>query len=392
MMAARVAASRSVVYVRQMPIRSRSRVLILSACGVALSALVAEACSGDDAGSADNDVQDASFVVDVTTVVVEGDASTTADTGAPLGDASIDASAFDALPAAVRDAGYSINTLSTTSFTAGNLDLGETHADTFTWYPWNIFSATDTSAIVPNADGTLLLKGDTSGPNGEIATIARKSGGGLVGNAFGGGAYFEATFSFDPGTVVDAGFHGWPSWWSLPVDGITGAPGAWWNGDAASNYHNSVEQDFFEFDVDKSPFLSWGTTMHDWYGIQNVTCDKYCDWHTTSAENLRTEPAGTDFTKQHSIGYLWIPATATTKGSRMSFFDRVPIGEVAQWDKWVNAAEPDGQVPATPQPPWALSAVDEDHYFLILGTGVDEPMTVSKVEVWQASTADNQHF
>lgn len=346
------------------------------------------ACSDDSSSDTTNSEIDAGPST--------GDASSDATSSSPdsspsIADAGLDSSAFDSLPDEVRDAGYDLNTLSTTSFTSSNLDLGETHADTFTWYPWNVFSATDLTAIVPNSDGTLLLKGATSGPNAEISTLARKSGGGFVGSTFGGGAYFEATFSFNPHDTIEAGYKGWPSWWGLPVEPVTDAAAEWWNGDAASNYHNSVEQDFFEYDVSGKP-LSWGTTMHDWYGIEGVTCAKYCDYHTTNAENLRTNAAGTDFTEQHSIGYLWIPATATTKGSRISFFDRVAIGGVAQWDKLANAAEPGGQVPATPQPPWGLSAVDVDHYFLILGTGVGEPMTVSKVEVWQKSAADNQHF
>jgi hypothetical protein len=326
------------------------------------------------------------------------DATTSALDGSKIVDAGCgDACAYLTLPKNAIDAGYLTNTLHST-FTTSNVDVGATHATGFDWYPWNLYGTADPSKIVVNADKSITLEGDTTGPNGELVSGAR-GGTGFVGTAFGGGGYFEATFKFDPNDTIDAGYAGWPSWWSIPVDHIVESAGTWWNGDAATNYNNDVEVDYFEYDIQGRGLDIYGATIHDWYGTYETTCPgkSYCDWRTPNAVSQRTVPTGTDFTKYHSAGYLWVPATSTTPGSATFYFDRVLVGATTTWNAWTDlpplAETADGAPPAppSPQPAWALSTMDQEHYFLVLGTGPKEPMTVQEVDVWQASDATNIH-
>lgn len=297
-----------------------------------------------------------------------------------------------AVPSEVVAAGYLVHTFAST-FDATTVDTAESKASGFDWYVWNLFSQADASKVVLNGDHSVTLMGDPAGPNGEIVTAARTGATTYVGTAFGGGAYFEAVFKFDPATVVAAGFKGWPSWWSLPLDHAIDGTGTWWNGDAGTGYDNHIEPDFFEYDIQGSPPNRYGGTLHNWYGAYKSTCSpsSYCDWHTPSSVNLRTAPPGTDFTNYHAVGFLWVPATAASPGSATYFFDRVAIGATTTWTKWVDQPIPVGVAPPSPQPPWAISWMDREHYLLVLGTGVGEPMTIQRVDVWQASALGNMH-
>ena len=91
------------------------------------------------------------------------------------------------------------------------------------------------------------------------------------GTAFGGGAYFEATFSFNPADVNNvSGAHGWPSFWADPVE--HGAEQSVfsdnWVGQANGFVH-FLEMDFFEYNVwgyDNKLFAYNGTVI-DWSGV-----------------------------------------------------------------------------------------------------------------------------
>jgi hypothetical protein len=290
-------------------------------------------------------------------------------------------------PAQASAVGYVTNTFSG-DFTASNVDLGRSGKAGFAWYPWNLFSSrTKTSAIILNADHSVTLMGDTTGPNGELMTAtAAYNAAKFVGTAFGGGAYIEAEFKFNPADVVAAKTKGWPSFWSLPLEASVLNNSDQWVGQAPG-YRHSVEADFFEYLLaTDAPTLAYGASMHDWYGIANVTCPRgLCQEHFLSNEGKRLAPAGTDFTQYHRYGFLWVPATATTKGYVRFYLDGRAIGPDRQWTQYTDQpAPPNSQ-------PWAFGRLDQQHLMLIIGTGPNEPLTVRSVNVWQASAAQNLH-
>jgi hypothetical protein len=246
-------------------------------------------------------------------------------------------------------------------------------------------SETNTGAVGLNADGSVTLAGDTTGPNGELVTAtAAHNAAGFVGTAFGGGAYVEAALKFDPADVARANSKGWPSFWSLAIEGNV-LPGAnQWPGQAVG-YAHDIEADVLEylFLPYGGPANAYGGTLHDSYGIYNVTCSGWCD--QTTNVNKRMAPVGTDFTQYHRYGFLWVPATPTIPGYARFYFDGQPMGPEQKWTQLTN------QPPTPANQPWAFGVIDQRHLMLILGTGVGEPMTVQSVDVWQASTTQDLH-
>jgi len=284
--------------------------------------------------------------------------------------------------------GYTANTFSS-NFTAATVDLANSGKSGFAWYPWSLYGHhANTSALRINADGSITLMGDTTGPNGELvsATAAHNSAK-FVGTAFGGGAYIDAEIKFDPEDVANAGSKGWPSFWALPIEGSVLQDGAQWQGQPPG-YKHAVEADFFEYLYlpYKVPRNIYGAGLHDWYGIPNVTCGHgMCAQHMQSQEPKRITPEGTDFTQYHHFGFLWVPATDATPGYVRFYFDGQSMGPDRQWSKFVN------QPPPPTNQPWAFGRLDQQHLVLILGTGPNEPMTIRSVNVWQASTSNNLH-
>src|SRR5882672_775314 len=194
-----------------------------------------------------------------------------------IGACSFSAAAVGAdSPPGAAAAGYTVNTFST-NFTASNVDIANSGAARYSWYPWNLFGRhTNLSAIKINPDGSVTLAGDTTGPGGElISATPANNPAKFVGTAFGGGAYIDAEFKFDPDDVARANSKGWPAFWSLALESSVLKGAAQWPGQAPGYMHN-VEVDFFEYLYlpYKVPRNIYGASMHDWYGIPNVTCPR----------------------------------------------------------------------------------------------------------------------
>jgi hypothetical protein len=291
-------------------------------------------------------------------------------------------------PAAAAAVGYNANTFSA-DFTLSNVDLTYSGKSGYAWYLWNLFSSqTKTSAIVINADNSVTLMGDVTGPNGELMTAtASYDTSKFVGTAFGGGAYIEAVFKFDPANVAAAGAQGWPAFWALPLEASVLSGADQWIGEAPG-YRHSVEVDFFEYNYASSGGTQqpYGATIHDWYGIPNVTCSSgLCQVPIATNEGKRMAPSGTDFNGYHRYGFLWVPATPDTKGYAEFYLDGQAVGPSQQWEQYTDQL-------ATPvAQPWAFGRIDQQHLVLIVGTGPNEPMAIQSVKVWQGSAAQNLH-
>ena len=140
--------------------------------------------------------------------------------------------------------------------------------------------------------------------------------------------------------------------------------------------------DFFEADYYAKP-SAYGVGLHDWYGIPRVTCPVLCGVHMNNPTGERDPPAGTDFTQYHTYGFLWIPATSGSNGSMSAYFDGKLVGNTRTWTEFTD------QAPTPVGKPWTFGRIDQQHLFMILGTGVGQPFTIRSVNVWQRNASRN---
>ena len=285
--------------------------------------------------------------------------------------------AVGSVPLPAFQAGYKLNTF-LSEFGVGEIDITKSLAPGFKWYPYNWFGSNPDMSKVTGGNGAeLVLTGDTTGPNGQILTCGVKPGNTYVGKAFGGGAYVEATLKFDPQTVQSFGPNGWPSFWCLPIEKGLAPTMDQWPGQAA-NYEHYVEWDIFEYIFSGARPASYDGTLHDWYGVYTSLGDV-----SNVPDNVLPVPDIGYFNNFHKYGSLWIPATDNTLGSVQFFFDRRPVGKRFTFSKYT------GQAPTPVGQPWRWGVIDQHHHALILGTGPGANMTVNRVEVWQATDANN---
>ena len=287
----------------------------------------------------------------------------------------------DVAPQAAAAAGYTVNSFSS-NFTAKTVDTNATERSGYLWYNWDMFgSRSNTKAVELNADGSVTLHGDHT--SAELVTAVQdRTTHGFVGSTFGGGAYIEAELKFDPKDVAKSTESIWPAFWSLHLEGnIIPDADQWKN--QPKGYRHSLEADFFEA-MRKLPPYSYGASLHDWFGVYNETCGHgLCQVGMPSHMGIKTAPTGTDFTQYHRYGFLWVPATKQTHGYAKFYFDDQQVNETQEWTLFED------QSPPPTNQSWAFGVLDQRHLFLILGTGIDQPMTVRSVNVWQANTLSN---
>ena len=224
-------------------------------------------------------------------------------------------------------------------------------------------SGTPASAgVTQNSSGSVTIASPTdNNSNQQLVTANSGSGTAWSGVAFGGGAYIEITASWTgtyagPGSSGYAGT-GWPSFWSVSVESIDN-----WN-------LRYIEADFFEFWSQNS--YGWG--LHDSYaGTPNVS---------TSLPQQTV----TDVTKPFTIGWLWVPATATTQGYAQGWYKAngsstyVQVATTVTWNQY-QGSDTYGTNP--------YGILDIQHLFLMMGTGLN-PLTISAVSVWQKDASQN---
>jgi beta-glucanase (GH16 family) len=203
----------------------------------------------------------------------------------------------------------------------------------YNWYAANIYYSPSLPASGYSVqNGYLEIKTDASGYSYGLATVSPEN----TVQAWEHG-YFEARIAFC--STCSQG-HGWPSFWSGSIARATGqipesAPFA--------------ELDFFEYYVWEG-YKAYLTTVHQasgtGKGVQNYN-------------NNPTVPSGTNFASWHIYGCLWTPDEVRW------YFDNKLVETVKTG-------------PGTP-----YTALEQEKMFLILGTGVNWPMYVDYVHVWQ---------
>jgi hypothetical protein len=218
------------------------------------------------------------------------------------------------------------------------------------WTPFSYFSNNPSSIqATQNADGSVTIQDSGNSYGAQLEST----------EAFGGGAYFQATMSFPSGSAGGGTF--WANDIQNMVDGNNGG--------------NWVETDIAEFDdvaADEAS-NSYQIQYHNWYGGAGSTAQVYGEPSTASV------PAGTNFAQPNNYGMLWVPATATSQGYIKFYFNGVQVGTTITWNQYIP-----GQ--SATQNPFAV--IDSRQLDLLLGTG-GSPTTVDNVQVWQASAADD---
>jgi hypothetical protein len=359
--------------------------------------------------------------------------------GAQLGSSSSSANSVTSVtpnpqsssaPTPAAQAGYNLNTFHTGPFTSANVDITDTAGTVVNgvegpiptgmqWFfkqPfWEYDSCHTSSCVSLNADGSITLT-DT-----QLNAFYDQPNVPWHGVGFGGGAYFEATLSFNPQTVNTS--KGWPSWWAMALEQLANnsstvpGKGEQWPG-MPNGYTHFIETDFFEADAcwntsysNCSSPLSYGGATHDWggtygtwtavnSGVASTSSSAYTGWEYNYSNDYNslgipnnyfiTTPTGTNFTQPHRYGYLWVPATSTTLGYAQYYFDGVATGDKITWSQYDCANPPSGPATtATAAKPWIFGILDCQHPSLILATGTGEPLTVYSVDVWQASAKNN---
>ncbi len=305
-------------------------------------------------------------------------------TGAITGNCSLSFSASlnsnSLIPPQAAAAGYNVNTFNST-FTAAQIDMGVTGNAGYQWYifNWN---------VNPNANGITRDGGglhfgpsiQNTGYQANVSTFYGLSNGAWHGTAFGGGGYFEAIINFNASAIKTQ--NGWPSFWSMALENVAvgraNVLSAQWIGQAAG-YKHYTEVDFFEY-INNGNTNSYYGTVHDDWGIYNVTCPGWCS--VQNGNNQIVVPSATNWSANHRVGTLWVPATPTTDGYIANYFDGALTTKIS-WKQYAN------QSPSPAGAPWEFGVTDKNHLVLFLGTGTGQEFNILSVNVWQTSAANN---
>lgn len=286
------------------------------------------------------------------------------------------------IPNQATNVGYCTNTFE--SYFNKDVDIYNIKNTNFKWFTDRFFNwdAVPISSFKYTDEG-LIIK---TGRNYEIATAAPAKGGKKwVGIAFGGGGYFEAELKFDPNTVLKSDRVGWPSFWSMSIEHLANFPSKQWYGQP-DGYDHFIEVDFFEYYfkefADREFYIG---NMHDTYGIWKVTCPgkQFCMHSLPYSEARKRVPSDTDFNVFHKYGFLWVPATKNSLGYGQFYFDDQPIGNKITWEIF------DDQPPSRKKEKWTFGILDRQHIVIILGTGLNQPLNVRSVKVWQKNSNNN---
>ena len=294
---------------------------------------------------------------DVKLVPVSGGASISGPATAAV---SITAPSLD-IPAAAIAAGYLTQTF------GPQVTMGVNWFDDNFYGPSKHATQNSDGTVSITAQGVASATRDTSMPNK------------WRGMAFGGGVYVEAVMHFanaDDSVLKP----NWPAFWGCDIENMSQnavTASTQWEGQP-EGFGNWIETDFFEYDHQN--VNEYGIQIHDWYGYHNHQQVQDVMAYTQGVKVAN----GFNWSESHKYGWLWVPATATTKGYAMGFMDGVQMGPTIYWNQYDPHAPPPPKVGTT-----AFSVLDSRHLVLIVETGPHNPLTLESVTVWQASDSEN---
>jgi len=244
----------------------------------------------------------------------------------------------------------------------------------------NFFGVTlSPSWFIQNSDGSLTLIGNPSPGYGGLVSPAAYNGSNpykYQGIAFGGGMYYQTTFSYagtQTGKEMSVSIYD-----VLSLDGYTplNVPG-----------YMGIEIDGPEFNVPGST-TQYGISCHNFYypsGGPKIRLDPTV---LTSGGSPITIPSGS-LTGSNTYGMLWVPATSTTQGYIQWFFNGVQVGPTVSWNQYnVNQAFPPSNAAST-----VCNVLDTLRMVPVIGLGdTPTPMTITSVQIWQGSGVNNGQY
>jgi hypothetical protein len=263
----------------------------------------------------------------------------------------------------------------------GTIDVNNSGVGGYNWCMdkqfWAKPSAPNSVAMTP--DGLVLSASITT------ACLSGVRGSPMQGRAWGGGAYFEAAITFNPGLVIAANGD-WPAFvglsWEMAGDRDQAAK-------QPSGYVHYGELDVMEYGffnyAGQPPNLNYyWQTLHDFYGypVSGTLSPPQIENNNVSA--ISASPGG--IAGPHRYGALWISGRRNRPGSVQAYFDGVPMGGpvttgLVTW--------PGGKGNVTPPTDETVFSIfDLQHFFLGLQGSAIAPITVRNVQVWQ-TTAGN---
>ena len=218
-----------------------------------------------------------------------------------------------------------------------------------------------------NADGSIFLSEDQYHYN-ECISTSGGPGGNMPGIAFGGGGYFEVQMSIAGNILGGNNPGGWPAWWCNNAEGLyNDVP------------NNLPDQQGIEWDA--AEFLAPnGTDYNAGWILWNGSGGLYNN--TDNGEPNGVSPPGANYTQRNTFGWLWVPATGSSRGSLKSYFNNTQVGRTYTWSLY-NGSNWEGSKSN------ALAVMDRCHFRLLLGSNPQNPMTVYSCTVWQASDSGN---
>jgi len=262
------------------------------------------------------------------------------------------------------------------------IDMANSQTGNFNWYLAQWFFHGDT-ALSPSEFSI----------SGSVLTLASTTGHSLVsafdtspatpdqfhGNVFGGGAYIEASFKFNPAQGGGVNF------FSMAIEHIADNATqslSRWPGQAAGFAH-FIEVDFFE--TLGTSTTQYQATNHDWGGIFNGT---------TFPQNIANDGnnvisiGAADFTQFHTYGTLWVPQNGSTPGRIQRYFDNVLVQSIFYFGPpGLPPLPTDGTNTFTPssvgQAAATYSVLDGQRLALTLFGSSTAPLQVDWVKVWK---------
>ena len=250
---------------------------------------------------------------------------------------------------------------------------------------FNFYGNTVPAGGITQSGNNLVLSGNSGNSYGAtVATAAYNASKAQLfqGIAFGGGYYIQVVASYAGTQSGDA-----MAIWANDVEHMSGFM-------PQTSGQSWIENDSFEWNVSGSS-TQVGFSLHNWYN-QGAT-NQIVDPPSILAASPLTIPSGT-LNGPNTYGVLIVAATPTTQGYIQEYINNVPVGTPrvtnaqgilcnAFWNKYSS-----GQA----FPPAGANIgniIDTLHMVPIIGTSsTSTPMTISSVQVWQASTANNLTF
>jgi hypothetical protein len=258
------------------------------------------------------------------------------------------------------------------------------------------------SPLVPGmshqlGNGAVLLPGASgNGYGASICTAKKGPPGGpvpnFIGTVYGGGLYMEAEFFFTP-TLGPPGVLPFPAFWLLEIGQLCGNPPKWTGKNAPPNATRWVEVDPMQWVRDSLQYYA-PTGLIDWNGPNPTQTFLSAGVENGAYCPAKMRSGGLSdllFSTPQRYGWLWVPATPSTKGFMKSYLNRVEVHPAVtpapiEW----NLYSDDDPFP----PVWNVTTgnvIDHQQLAVIFGTAANDcPFTLNSLEIWQTSTAANQ--